>query len=116
MTAHLRALPPPSLPPPRPPARPQELSLKRNVGLLTKEHGPFTHLRRPSAAPPKEKKVIKDHLLPSKEGKEKPPAERIIYTDPSGEEFEVTADRTRKLQAPLPPMPRPLPSLPSSRS
>ncbi|KAL1524832.1 hypothetical protein AB1Y20_019712 [Prymnesium parvum] len=86
------------------PIREQELKLSRNVALLNKEHCPFTHLRRATAVSSKEKKVAKEPAPQpregeeGKEGKEKPPVERVIYTDPSGEEFEVTADRMRKLQ------------------
>lgn len=75
--------------------------MSRGTAQLLKEHGPFTHLRKVSAAPAKPPKKIKEPA--SEEGREpednsKKAQERIIYTDASGVEFEVTADRKRKLQ------------------
>ena len=69
-------------------------NLQRNTQNLHKEHGPFSHIRKASAAPPRPPKPPPED---KKEGA-KAPAERILYTDDFGEEFEVTADRKRKLQ------------------
>ena len=68
-------------------------NLQRNVSNLHKEHGPFSHIRKASAAPARPPKPPAD----DKEGG-KAPTERVLYTDDFGEEFEVTADRKRKLQ------------------
>ena len=89
-------------------ARLQELALSRGTSQLLKDHGPFTHLRKASTTPMKASKqhskeaakdikgVAKDG---SKEGSKDKSQERIVYTDASGAQFEVTADRKRKLQA-----------------
>ena len=62
-------------------------TLHRNVPSLQKEHGPFSHIRKASAVPPKPPKAP----VPEGErtGKEKAPTERVLYTDEFGEEFEV---------------------------
>ena len=80
----------------------QELSLSRGTSQLLKEHGPFTHLRKAAAAPLKQPKQsakeVKDPANGAKDSPKDKVQERIIYTDASGQEFEVTADRKRKLQ------------------
>ena len=70
-------------------------TLHRNAANLLKEHGPFSHIRKASAVPPKVPKLNADGERPPNS---KAPTERVLYTDDFGEEFEVGL---------------PLPSLPS---
>jgi hypothetical protein len=70
-------------------------TLHRNAANLLKEHGPFSHIRKASAVPPKVPKLNADGERPPNS---KAPTERVLYTDDFGEEFEVG----RTLPSPLP--------------
>ena len=70
-------------------------TLHRNAANLLKEHGPFSHIRKASAMPPKVPKLNADGERPPNS---KAPTERVLYTDDFGEEFEVG----RTLPSPLP--------------
>ena len=61
-------------------------TLHRNAANLLKEHGPFSHIRKASAVPPKPPKLRADGERPPNA---KAPTERVLYTDDFGEEFEV---------------------------
>ena len=61
-------------------------TLHRNAANLLKEHGPFSHIRKASAVPPKVPKLNADGERPPNS---KAPTERVLYTDDFGEEFEV---------------------------
>ena len=74
------------------PIRREELAADRNAPKLTQEHGPFAHVRR--HAKPKETEEGEKVKERDREG-------RVFEED--GEEYEVTADRKRKLQARRPP-------------
>ena len=63
-------------------------TLHRNAANLLKEHGPFSHIRKASAVPPKVPKLNADGERPPNS---KAPTERVLYTDDFGEEFEVSA-------------------------
>ena len=76
------------------PIRAAELALSRNMAALLKEQGVFAHMRR--ALPPRDKRRAAGGADEGAEGKVAPP-ERIVYKDDMGDEFEVTADRKRKL-------------------
>jgi len=75
------------------PVRQRELELSRNTPALLKDHGPFSHMRRAGTLPPPRppKLDAAGNVIASK------PVERVLYKDGDGEEFEVTADRKRKL-------------------
>ena len=81
------------------PIRARELELQRNKAVLLKEHGPFPHLRKAGASPAKPAAPAAA-AKPAKEGKAGGggrTVEKVVYTDASGESYEVTCDRKRKL-------------------
>lgn len=80
---------------------PRAQTLHRNAANLLKEHGPFSHIRKASAVPPKPPKVYAEGERPANA---KAPTERVLYTDDFGEEFEVLPP-SRPPSPPLPPSP-----------